>query len=312
MGRSLHVRPLVRLRKLIRKPICEEEDAAAAAADQEATVQVAVTAAASSGGGTVAACPGRLGRGRAAQRAPGRTAPRLPSPDSDRQLARSGPAERSAEQSCRTGVQPVRRRSGMGGTRPRQGVPAGGKSKGMWTRNQCTLIPAGTSCGASSTTAAYGARGCSAKRKATSDGGGAGEVQCPERKRDRELHAARAGRGIPPAAETEPARNSLIARRAMRCSGARQSRVGWGSGRVPGGGVGRDGSRNREGRERSRRTTRRRQGYLPRRNRSGNTRRHTGILRRWESTRVHLVADRVSFGTTTAAATSVLNGFGSS
>ena len=114
-----------------------------AASDQAATVQVAVTAGASSAGGTAAACPGRLGRGRAAQRAPGRTAPRLPSPDGNRQLARSGPAERSAEQSCRTGVQPVRRRRGMGGTRPMQGVPAGGNGNAMRTCNKRTLIPTG-------------------------------------------------------------------------------------------------------------------------------------------------------------------------
>ena len=46
MGRSLHVRPLVRLRKLILEvDLRVVNDAAAAASDQAATVEVAVTAA---------------------------------------------------------------------------------------------------------------------------------------------------------------------------------------------------------------------------------------------------------------------------
>jgi hypothetical protein len=114
-------------------------------------------------------------------------------------------------------VQGRRRCSGMGGTRPRQGVPDGGNSKGMWTRNQCTLIPTGTSCGASSTTAACGARGWSAKPKTTSDGVGRAKCNVLSASAIGTLYAARAGRGVPAAAETEPARNSLIARRAMRC-----------------------------------------------------------------------------------------------
>jgi hypothetical protein len=193
-------------------------------------------------------------------------------PDGDRQLARSGPAERSAEHSYRTGVQPVRRRSGMGGTRPRQGVPAGGKSKGMWTRNQCTLIPAGTSCGASSTTAACGARGWSAKRKATSDGAGRAKCNVLSASAIGTLYAARAGRGVPTGAETEPARNSLIARRAMRCE-RRAAEPRW-VGVVAGGGVGRDGSRHPEGRERSPQTTRRKRGVSPANKSRGNTRTH--------------------------------------